>query len=373
MQMSFSVENNMVAQPASQNVPLDSKQNVPVALLRHLRRRYILSKEIEDLACEKFNKFKKGITFADLTKLGLRKRQAQRKLKDCCENGRIRSKNKVLFAPEKHKPQQYYPKCFKAEINEYLASKRNVLVQPTGVTTCSGHPLSNTLRDQRAQNLLQVLLLIPEAPLQFHKIQLQTVIDPEYYEPLPQDLNVKWQKNRGRPHHERMARGDITFIVYPNGRVIVMVACSNKPFKLETDEDESNLFSILGQVRDRLLFYLHDPRERVVPPIMEWRLIECDINRDVEVGDLMQLTAIDIQLKDADRVFRLYIKTLGDKAVYRAEESITVNAPIYEALRSIRNPCEKEVDELRGMMRNLQTVLSRVLENHEKLLCGNPF
>jgi hypothetical protein len=190
-------------------------------------------------------------------------------------------------------------------------------------------------------------------------MQLQTTIYPEYYEPLPQDLNEKWQKNRGKPHYETMARGDITFIVYPNGKVLVMAACSNKPLKLETDEDESNLFSFLGQVQDRLLFYLHDPREHTVPPIMEWRLIECDIDRDVEVSDLMQLTAIDLQFKDVDRVFRLYIKTLGDRAVYRAEESVTLDAPINEALRSIRNPnerLEKKIDELAEIVKSLATL-----------------
>jgi hypothetical protein len=187
-------------------------------------------------------------------------------------------------------------------------------------------------------------------------MQVQTTINPEYYEPLPQDLALKWQKNRGKPHYERMARGDITFIVYPNGKVLVMAACSNKPFKLETDEDESNLFSFLGQVRDRLLFYLHDPMEHTVPPLVEWWLKECDINKDVEVSDLMQLTSIDLQFKDVDRVFRLYIKTLGDRAVYRAEESVTLDAPITEALRSIRNPnerLEKKIDELKEMIRSL--------------------
>ena len=125
---------------------------------------------------------------------------------------------------------------------------------PTGVTTGSGHPLSNALEIKRAQNLLEVLSLLPRVPLSIHKIQLETTIPPEYYNPLPQDLNNTWQKNKGKHYAERMARGDIVFIVYPNGKVMVSVRCSNKPFKLETDEEESILFSFLGQVRDRLLF-----------------------------------------------------------------------------------------------------------------------
>lgn len=42
---------------------------------------------------------------------------------------------------------------------------------------------------------------------------------------------------------------------------------------------------------------------------------------------MFQLSAINIQLKEADRVIRLYIKFLSDKAVYRAEESIARALP----------------------------------------------
>ncbi|MDP9288903.1 MAG: hypothetical protein M3P08_11990 [Thermoproteota archaeon] len=51
---------------------------------------------------------------------------------------------------------------------------------------------------------------------------------------------------------------------------------------------------------------------------------------------MMQLTGIHIQLKDADRVFRLYIKSLGDKAVRRAEESLKLSSPLVEGLHTIR-------------------------------------
>lgn len=69
---------------------------------------------------------------------------------------------------------------------------------------------------------------------------------------------------------------------------MISIACSNNPFKLETDEDEIILFSFLGQVRDRLLYVLNDPRERAVPSIMEWHLSECDINKDIEISDMTQ-------------------------------------------------------------------------------------
>ena len=87
----------------------------------------------------------------------------------------------------------------------------------------------------------------------------------------------------------------------------------------------------------------------MVPDVMEWSLIQCDVNRDVEIDDKMQLTLPDIQLKFADRVFRLYVKSLHDKAVCRGEESLKLNQLLPEAFDSIRHPyksIDKKLDEI---------------------------
>jgi hypothetical protein len=119
---------------------------------------------------------------------------------------------------------------------------------------------------------------------------------------------------------------------------MIFVVRSNNPFKLE---DES---AFLGQVRDRLLYLMTDPHERIVPPIMKWILTGCDINKDVTVSDKLQLTAINIQFEDADRVFRLYIKPVGDKAVYRVEESSKMRCLLVDILRT-RSPSELQDKE----------------------------
>ena len=71
---------------------------------------------------------------------------------------------------------------------------------------------------------------------------------------------------------------------------------------------------------------------------MEWRLLQCDINRDVELTTIAQITLPDIQLKYVDRVFRLYVKSLHDKAVLRAEEQLNSKQILPEALDCILNP-----------------------------------
>jgi hypothetical protein len=70
----------------------------------------------------------------------------------------------------------------------------------------------------------------------------------------------------------KIGKAVVKYLVYPNGKVMVFVACSNNPFKQEDEEYESILYSFLGQVRDRLLYLVTDPHERIVPPITEWIL-----------------------------------------------------------------------------------------------------
>jgi hypothetical protein len=116
---------------------------------------------------------------------------------------------------------------------------------------------------------------------------------------------------------------------------MVYVASSNNPFKLEHEADLITLYSFLGQVRDRLLYLVNDHRERIVPPMTEWILTACDNNKDIAVTDRFQLSGIDIQLEVADRVFRFYIKSLGEKAVYRVEESVKMHSSIGDALHTM--------------------------------------
>jgi hypothetical protein len=75
---------------------------------------------------------------------------------------------------------------------------------------------------------------------------------------------------------------------------------------------------------------------------------DCCLNKDLEIDDTCQLTPPDIQLKHADRVFRLYVKSLHDKAVYRSEESFTLKRILPKALESIRYPYKsvEKLDEL---------------------------
>ncbi|HEY7078399.1 MAG TPA: site-specific integrase [Nitrososphaeraceae archaeon] len=78
-----------------------------------------------------------------------------------------------------------------------------------------------------------------------------------------------------------------------------------------------------------------------------------------ELTTTAQITLPDIQLKYADRVFRLYVKSLGDKPVLRAEELLNLKQILPEALDCIVNP-NKSLHE------KLDLLLLRTLHSDRK-------
>ena len=327
--------------PQKRNVPIHSEVIVPKEELVHIPilPKRISKKKIEEIAVQKYKACGQGIDFSDVMEFRCSKANAQRILKDCCGQ-------RILFrSPKRTKPQRYYPSIIKADILENLKQKGNVPIHLTEVLS-SKAPLSN-LEEQKAQNLYDILYSFGRCLLYIHKLQLQLSLESRYYTDIQKTSS---KRNKAKQHEEKIGTSIVKYLVYPNGKTMVFVACSNYPFKLEDESDVSILYAFLGQVRDRLLYLMTDPHERIVPPIMKWILTGCDINKDVTVSDKLQLTAINIQLKEADRVFRLYIKSLGDKAVYRVEQSLKMRCSLVDVLRTIRSPSESQNKENISML-----------------------
>jgi hypothetical protein len=355
-------EDSSIPIHAAKNVPIGSRPNVP---LEEQGRSvcppiYIKKISIEELGVEKASK---GITWKDIRdKFSCSKDKARRKLKY------FHSK-RVLFTAQdlidqgidlpptfgNRKPQRYYATCIKAEIIEEIKKEYKIVpVQPTGVRRHSSiAPLSNATEYAKAQNFPDTLLLLRFTSPYIHNLHILLSIDKEYYHTIEKQSR---SINRGKVHEEYIGKAHVRYTYYPNGKVEILVACSKNPFKIETDGDVSILFSFLGQVKELLLIQLSDIRERIVPPITEWKLVQCDINKDVEITGKAQLTFPDIQLESADRVFRWYVKILQDKAVCRVEESLNVNLPLVEALDNISHPyksIETKVDETNKLLKQI--------------------
>jgi hypothetical protein len=202
-----------------ENISLDPRQNVPLALLGQCvdgdgvgcrRRRYRSTTEVEKLAVEKYKKNGKGITFNDLISCGLakHKQQAQITLKYCL-------KNKVLFTISDHKPQQYYAVCLKSKIL-HANMPRNIPIQPTGVGLSNIPPpysIINSKNNTSSSDVLviqslegYVLPLLSSAPLYIHIIQLKLRLTRECYSEL--DLPMG-RRNKGKEHTEIIGQAHI--------------------------------------------------------------------------------------------------------------------------------------------------------------------
>jgi hypothetical protein len=349
---------------SERNTPFDNNKNTLSALSAHtyrsLPRRYTNAKNIIDLAVEKFKKTQHGITFEDLRKGGLaaHKRQAQDTLKYYRRIG-------ILFTIKLRRPQEYFASTIRSEVMQSISSKITP-IDPTGVThycpNLSSRPsLSNCLENITIGSLEgYVLPLLKAAPSKIHNMHFKTKITPECYREYDiQELSdVPW--NKGKQLIEIIGNARITYTFYPSGTVNIEVKCSNNPFKLETEIDRSHILVFFGQLRDRLITFLHDPHERIVQDIMEWFLTECDISRDIKVSDWLHYTGIKIQVKHLDHVFRIYVKSMGRETVCRVEEEKHPDKTAIEALNDIFNPYKKVEKHLAEQDKILHQILDKL-------------
>jgi hypothetical protein len=357
------------------NVLFLNSKNVPIHEIGHYKRKYITEEKIQGLAFEIFTSSGNGLTFKNImSRFSVGKAKAQLCLKNFSRKGTLFTANYLrrqgIFFISNTKPQQYFSMRDRSHILENLKRRKgNIPVEPTGVhqstpsllsQSKSSLPYTIKYQTEKAHSFLEVLMLLPFTPPYIHKVQLLSHIPSEYYSDLDKKQNIV---NNAKIDEEVIGRRHATYTYSSNGTVEVAIRSNDTPFRIATDEDVSYIFSVLGQLRDRLLFHVSDPKERAVPSIMEWTLKACDLNKDILISDKAQLTLPDIQLKHADRVFRLYVKLIENEAYYRSEESLTSNQILPEALDNIRYPyksVDKKLDNLSKMVNRLNNSVIRI-------------
>ena len=96
---------------------------------------------------------------------------------------------------------------------------------------------------------------------------------------------------------------------------------------------------------------------------MDWHITECDINKDIKLSHLLHYSAIKIQVKYLDHLFRIYIKSMGKETVCRVEESLHPKKSVLETINDIFNPMEKverQVAELTTKLSAIYDIVSRL-------------
>lgn len=177
----------------------------------------------------------------------------------------------------------------------------------------------------------------------------------------------KCDRNQGKEHVEIIGKVRVSYQFYPNGTVVVFTESSNNPFKIEDEVDRSRIIAFFGQVKDRLVMFLMDRHERLVPEIMDWELTQCDINKDVKVSDWFHLSGIKVQLKHLDHLFSVYIKSMGVDTVCRIEERKSLkHTSAIEFIDKVFNPFEK-IEKLSDLLARLEELPSKI-EQLSKLI-----
>ena len=165
---------------SSRDIPIQYESSTPLGTLGPIipRSTAVRSESIKRFAISLFDSSKTGITVSLLKKeFHINKEHARRIIKRCCNND-------VLFAPENHKPQIYFPVERRPQVNECLYNKKRLPVQPTGTSTKSIHSkyaLFNAIENQRAINYLDLLHSLPLSPKYVHNLHMKTSIGKTYY------------------------------------------------------------------------------------------------------------------------------------------------------------------------------------------------
>ena len=318
-------------------------------------RKYITKDNVGKIAIGRYRENGLGVTFQDIEReFSANRGKAQRTLKYFHEQKVLFTANDLIIegipALQNKSPQQYFPTCIKAEIIEDLSKRKSVLVSPTGVDLLAPSSKLPSNDFDIVTNTLEgyMLPLLPQAPIFIHNLHFKTQVPSECYV----DLDLPYyDKNNGKRHSENIGTSHVDYVLYPNGTVDIHVRCSNNPYKLETEIDRSRINAFFGQIRDRLIILLRDERERIVPDILDWQITECDINKDIKISHLLHFSAIKVQVKYLDHIFRIYIKAMGKETVSRVEESLHPTKPALDFINNIFNPMEnveKQIAEFRG-------------------------
>jgi hypothetical protein len=124
---------------------------------------------------------------------------------------------------------------------------------------------------------------------------------------------------------------------------MIYIICSEHPFRLYIQQDVSDILAFIGRVQEIISSLFSDTGGSIVKPARTWILKEYDVNKDIEINGLAQITLPDMQIPLFERALRGYVKPIGGKAYYRFELALAPNEPIEMALLNIKT--QVKIDE----------------------------
>ena len=240
------------------------------------------------------------------------------------------------------------------QISRDMARAGNTVLDPTGVdfrnsTSNSTSLLTDSIITQTLEGY--VLPLLPTVPLQIHNIHLKCEDSASSYHLLQLP---SYERNVGKYQELDVDNIPVNYVFYPSGTIDTYTKNSERPFRLQTEEDRVKLIAFIRKVKDKL-------PQMTVPGIEQWEFTECDINRDVKISDLLHISCVKVQVKHMDRLFRVYIKKIVNDTFCRVEETKSLRMPIIEAIDYIFNPYERIEKQLAEIQRLLNVKEQEVI------------
>ncbi|WP_148681067.1 hypothetical protein [Candidatus Nitrososphaera gargensis] len=223
---------------------------------------------------------------------------------------------------------------------------QNVTERPTGPARRAMQALELATYDWIESNILQML---PGSPQYIHNMHFRLKLSDKWLasglysslsgEPAKGNRAKRFEKYLSGHFVEgqnRPAAGHLVeFLIYPNGTVVINTSTSRAPHRIETPEDLDALNQWLGRIEQALADVLSCRHSDMVPPVREWILTRCDLNIDIEVPHELQLYGPNLQWKYYGHLFRLYVKSMGDRTVARPEISPSPKEPVTESLAKV--------------------------------------
>jgi hypothetical protein len=197
-----------------------------------------------------------------------------------------------------------------------------------------------------------VLPFLSTVPLQMHNIHLKCEDSTSCYQLLQLP---SYKQNIGKYQVLYIVNIPVSYVFYPNGTIDIYTKNSERPFRLQTEEDRISLIAFIKKIKDKL------PPQMAVPDIEQWEFTECDINRDIKVSDLLHISCVKVQVKHMDYLFRVYIKKVGNDTFCRVEETKNLKMPVIEAINCILNPFDKIERQLSNIQRLLNVKKQEVI------------
>ena len=170
---------------------------------------------------------------------------------------------------------------------------------------------------------------------EFHHINLESNLsdNSDYY---MLNWDVKSNNNKAKIFEKKLSRHrSCKIVIYPNGKVIMMISASKEPFEWYSREGWISFIAICGEIHQEIKNALGYTKP-LNSDIYDWRVTQVDIGYDIPLSSskasfsLTMPFNICVKVKLIDRVFQTYSKQLPTKGIcLRIEEQCSFSSSPY--------------------------------------------